>query len=420
MKIFGIKIPGIRADSSTYGSGKSWVESTAAGGPVSPAKALQLSTVYACVRLIASTLAQLPLALYEVDRGTGRRERLVDSDFNRLWNLTPHPMWSGVAFWEWVVVETLLRGDAFVSVERDGSRRANRLTPLDGSLVKVKTEGNYRTYEVSVPDGEYGGGRIISLQQFNVLHFTGFGQQDRDGRTVPVLKSGISSALKLATEMEAFVRSFYANGTMSQFVLKRSKAWSAEERAAVEKEFQKRYSQGASTRHVPMVISADTELERISDNLTGSQLLESRTFQAEDIARAFGCPAFLVGFPQKQTALGSGLAEITASFHRFTIAPIAARFAAEVNRKLYLYSSRLAEFDTDALLRATRNDRYSAHAIALGTGAAPAFMTVNEVRAVEGLPPVEGGDDLYRGANVGAEPPPDDEPEPPPDDDDEE
>ncbi|WP_165773605.1 phage portal protein [Zooshikella ganghwensis] len=83
---------------------------------------------------------------------------------------------------------------------------------------------------------------------------------------------------------------------------------------------------------------------------------------------------------------------------QYTLRPHLTRIEQEVNRKLFRSDSFFAEFNVNGLLRGDIKGRNEAYRIALGGNQEPGWMTVNEVRKLDNLPPIEGGDILYRPA----------------------
>src|SRR5690606_24042179 len=108
-----------------------------------------------------------------------------------------------------------------------------------------------------------------------------------------------------------------------------------------------------------------------------------------NISTAFGVPAFLVNQGKNVTAWGSGMAEQSAAFVRYTLSPHMLRFQQEINRKLFLRSNNFAEFNPAGLMRGTLKERNEAYKSALGGSNVPGYMCINEVRKLENLPPLD-------------------------------
>jgi len=116
------------------------------------------------------------------------------------------------------------------------------------------------------------------------------------------------------------------------------------------------------------------------------QLLETRKFQVEEIARAFGVQPFMIGHTEKTSIWGPGVESMGAGFVRYTLRDHLNTFQNEMNRKFFAKSDKCAEFDTAELERADTAAMYNAVRVALGRAGEPAFMTLEEARTMLRLP----------------------------------
>lgn len=129
-----------------------------------------------------------------------------------------------------------------------------------------------------------------------------------------------------------------------------------------------------------------------------SQLLESRRYGVEEICRWFGVPPVLIG-ASGATTWGSGIAEIVAGFHKFTLNPLLKSIEQAIESRVLQPEERgslTVEFNLDAFFRGDIKSRYSAYATAVQNG----FKTRNEVRQLENDPPIDGGDVLTAQTNL--------------------
>jgi HK97 family phage portal protein len=127
-----------------------------------------------------------------------------------------------------------------------------------------------------------------------------------------------------------------------------------------------------------------------------AQLIETRKYEKGDICTAFGVPPIMIGDSEKTTSWGTGIEQITIGFVRYTLKPHLVRWEEELNRKLFGSPKRFVEFEVDGLLRGDSKAQADYFTAALGgPGAGPGWMTVNEVRKLRNLEPVDNGDELY-------------------------
>jgi HK97 family phage portal protein len=151
---------------------------------------------------------------------------------------------------------------------------------------------------------------------------------------------------------------------------------------------------GVGPNGLPLILTEGIDVKELSMTAEDAQLLESRKWQVEDIARAFGVPPHMIGATEKQTSFGAGLEQMSQAFVSYTLAPHIARLEDELNRKLFKTSSRYVRINVDGLLRGDATARANYYKAALGGTQNPAWMTPNEVRSRENLPPVDDGDSL--------------------------
>ena len=370
---------------------------TAGFRQVTSDQAFKVAVVYACTRLIAGAIAQLPLVIYD---GRTRQKERNRPRLERLLNMQPCPLFSGPQFWEYVVKGILLNGDHYALIERDRSGRAQGLIPIAKDQMQVRPVG--RRSDNVLLLGESGrvpvGGRLIysvnlrgtakNYDQDDVLHFSNFGF---NGIAAPsVISSGAVGALGLHVSMEEFSRNFFDSGANQRFAIIKQGVWNEEDAKKIRSRWQDTYGKGNKTQNLPIVLDKTADLKEITINAEDSQLLQSREFEITEVARAFGLPSFMVNQEQKTTSWGQGVAEIGQVFLRHTLMPHIRRMEAEIERKLFFSTSDYIRFDTSALTRATTKERYEYYSYALGGSGKPGFMSVNEVRRAEDLPPVEG------------------------------
>lgn len=356
--------------------------------------ALKQSAVYACARIISGAIGRMPFRLV-TDTPSG-----TFSDFrpniSKVLNLQPSAMWGATQFWEHVVCSMLLDGDCYVRIFRDASGRLTKLCPLNFHRVTVsvvddfdtsgRATGLRRNYTINA-----GSPDEVRLDQYDVLQFSNFGITfSANGMTSPsVLETGAYTAVNISTSLDAFLKNHYEHGALSQMILKRSgKDWSAEYKEQVKQDFSTRYQLGSESQYIPIVLDESTTIEQLDSNFDGRSVTDLKDVQISDIARSFGIPSFLINQDQKQSALGSSLAEIGDNFVRYTLGPHIARIEDELNRKLFRASNSRIEIDTSQLTAATRAQRYQDYRTALGPNVS-GFLSINEIRRMENLPPLD-------------------------------
>ena len=343
---------------------------------------MKLAVVYACTRLIAGAVMQMPFHVYaRGDRGDRQR---VDDDLERLLNVAPNDLFTGPAWKEYALASLLLRGNAYALIERDRNGVALAVHPLDPLCVEPKRERGRLVYEVTpLPaDGEQPD-HAMRFDQDDVLDFPNFGFNGT--RSPSVLSAGAQRSIALQRAMDNYSRDFFERGALQSYAIRREDAWSADEMDMVRQRWVETYAQGLRSRNLPMLFPKSAAIEKLNVSAEDSQLLQSREFGINDTARAFGVASFLVQQEQKTTSWGTGVAEIGSSFLRFCLAPHVLRIETELTRKLTV-APVFVKAETAGLERATQKERYLLYKQALGGSNVPGFMSVNEVRQLEELP----------------------------------
>ena len=327
-----------------------------AGPAVTPKTSMKVSIVFACVRLIAGAIAQMPVHIFEQSEKSDK-QRVPNHSLANLFNLQPTPAWSAAAFWEFIVSSMLLHGDGYAVLLRDRNGDVEEILPISPVGMNVVNNNGRLNYFFTL-DGTPRG-----FDQDDILHFPGFGFNGL--KSMSVIQWGAFNSIGLELAMEQHSGEFFKSGST--------------QRVAV-----------VENAKFPLVLDESTDVKALSLSAKDSQLLESREFQITDIARAFGLPSFMVNQEQKTTSWGSGIGEIGLSFLRFTLGPHLNRFEQEVNRKLFLKKPMFAEFIAANLMRLTLKDRNEAYRQAIGGSQGPGWMSIDEVRKLENLPELGG------------------------------
>lgn len=372
-----------------------WVKGTSTG-QLSPTSAMSISTVYACVSLIGGAVASIPLHTYR-RTADGERERVMQE----LWwllNEAPFPCWPAATAWEYSCASLLLQGDAFLRIHR-ASRLSPNITgfePLHPGTVEVTRVGERLAYRISSQPSQSRAPGTVTLDQDDVLHVAGPGFDGLRGL------SQIASALRVAggnaAAADEYVGRFYKNGARPDFVLESEKRLDSLQVEQIRQQWVDRYG-GTANAFKPAILSGGLVAKPITINAKDSQLIEERKFGVEEICRIFGVPPHLVGHTQASTSWGTGIEQMSLGFVKYTLQRHLVKFEQEINRKVFRTAARFCEFNTAGLERGDFKSRMEGYRIAVGRAGEPGWMTTNEIRRLENLPPVEGGDTL-----AGAEP----------------
>lgn len=365
-------------------------EPNTSGKTVNAANALTLSTVWACTRLVAGTISSLPLVVYQ-DGPHDTRERFKAHPLYQLLQNSPNADQTALDFWQFMCVSLELWGNAYARISRGAGNRIVALTPIRPELVRAR-----RMEDGSIRYRYNDAGKLFEIGQDEMFHVRGFGGSPLGG--LSTLSFGRQSfGLALATDEAAAL--VYKNGLRSTGVLttKDNRVLTPEQRDDIYKYVVD--PMGGENNGRPIVLEAGLGWESIQLSAVDAQMLQSRQFSVEDGCRWFGVPPHMVGHTTNSTSWGSGLEQQTIGFLIFTLRERLKRIEQAIMKQLLTPAERLkitVEFNFEGLLRADSAARASFYSQMVQNG----IMTRNEVRRLENLPPLPGGDDLTIQSNM--------------------
>ena len=362
------------------------------GAAVTEQSAMTVSAVYACVALIAGAIATLPFPVYERTHDGRRR---ADLDYWWLFNEAPNADMCAAVFWEYCLSSYLLHGDAFAELIRPSfsSNRVIAIRPHHPRRVTpFRDQTTHQLYYRITP--QWGGVPYV-LDAADMLHVAGLGF---DGlRSCSPLLHAARQAISTAITAGEYSSRFFENGARPDFAIKVPGKCLPEQAEVLRTSWLAMHG-GVYRSHTPAILSGGMEIEQLTMTHEDSQLLATRSFQIEEIARIFGVPPHLIGQTDKVTSWGSGVENMGRGFVKFTLQRHLIKFEQEINRKLWPVRSRyFFEFNVAGLERGDLKSENEALRIALGRAGEPAWMTPNEVRRIKNMPPIDGADQLMKG-----------------------
>lgn len=360
------------------------------GKTVNATNALTLSTVWACVRLVSGTISSLPMMVYK-DGPEGSRSVAKSHPLYGLLHDSPNADQTALDFWQFMCVSLELWGNAFARITRGRGGKIVALTPLRPEAVQVR-----RTADGSIRYRYVDGGESFDVGQDEMFHVRGFGGSPLGG--LSTLAFGRHSfGLAMATDEAA--AQIYKNGLRPSGVLttKDDRTLKKEQRDDIYKYVVEPFI--GENNGKPLVLEAGLGWQSIQMNLGDAQMVESRQFSVEDGCRWFGVPPHMIGHTAGNTQLGSSIENQTLGWLMFGLRERIKRIEQAVMKQLLTPTERLTitvEINLEGLLRADSAARASFYAQMVQNG----IMTRNEVRRLENLPPLPGGDDLTIQSNM--------------------
>jgi HK97 family phage portal protein len=208
--------------------------------------------------------------------------------------------------------------------------------------------------------------------------------------TMPSALRGLSPlayarhAIELGLEAQSFGAAFFANGATPAGLIEAPGDFPKERAERMAGLWDARHRGTRNAARVG-VLTGGAKFTKVTIAPEEAQFLETRAFQVPDIARFYGVPPHLIADASNSTSWGSGLAEQNLAFGQFSLRPWVDRIEDAHGRLLSTHGSQdvFIKLNMDALLRAGTKERYDAFAVGINQG----FMSINEVRVLEDLPP---------------------------------
>jgi HK97 family phage portal protein len=349
------------------------------GEEVNDRIALGISAVWACVNLLAGTIGSLPLMVYRDVKGV----RTVDREhpLYRVLHSSPNFDQTAVDFWEFVQASLELAGDAFAEKVFQGTTVSSLVPILAANTTTRRRKDGSIAYRWTRD------GKVFEGTEKDVLHIRGFGGSPLGGMsTLQFARNSVG----LARAVERSASATFRNGLRPSGALQFKDFLSAEHREIANNQLVNKLM-GAQNAGLPMILEGGAEWKQFTITPEDAQMLESRRFSVEEICRFFGVPPHMIGHTEKSSSWGTGLEQQTLGFQKFTLTRRLRRIEQALQKQLLtpqdIARGVTIEFSLEGLLRGDSAGRASFYSAMAAMGA----MTINEIRDLENLPPVEGG-----------------------------
>jgi len=345
-----------------------------AGKASNPRTAIQLSAVYACVRVLGETIASLPFGVYHITaNGT---EKAANHPLYRLIHDEPNHEMTSFSWREAMMSHLNLWGNSYTQIIRDGYGNVIGLYPLlpENMDVDRHPDTNELMYTYTTSKGE-----TVVLRASDVLHIPGLGFDGILGYSPIAMER---SAIGLGIAAEEYGSKFFANGAVPSGILtsdsqiknpdRMRKAWSAA------------YG-GSSNGSRVAVLEEGLKYQQITIPNDAAQFLQTRKFQVDEICRIFRVPPHLIG--NLEHATFSNIEHQSIDFVVHTVRPWLVRIEQTCNRQLFKPDDKgkyFVQFNVDGLLRGDYKSRMEGYAIGRQNG----WLSANDIRALENQNPI--------------------------------
>lgn len=380
-RIFGLSVTDEKAWNPSlwqlYGS------QSLSGETVTEHTALTYSAVWCAVNLISGTIATLPLHLMQ---RKGERKRIADDrPLYRVLHDEANSYMTAKQFRETILSHVLLWGNGYAEISRNEYGDVVSLWPITPNRVRPQMIDSNVYFAISMPDGQ-----DVVLPRDKVLHIAGLGFDGFLGYS-PIAMARRSIGLSMA--METFGSRYFGAGTHPGVVVSHPGKLGPEAHRNLKDSLSAGYS-GLGKSHRLLLLEEGMKLEKLGVPPNDSQFLESRQFQVTDVARWFNLPPHKIKDLTRSSF--SNIEQEQLSFVQDSLLPWLVTLEQAYNQQLLTsYDKSLSgrgryytKHVVEGLLRGDSQSRAQYYTAMLTQG----VMSINEVRALEDMDPVEGGD----------------------------
>jgi HK97 family phage portal protein len=364
--------------------------STSSSVSVTPERSLQIGAVYSCVRLLSEAVSSLPVAMFE--RSNGARTPIETNPMLYLVKEMPNPDIDAGELWRTVIGWMLLRGNAYVYVERNGAGAPIGLWPIAPSSVEVKRVASGRlAYTVTLDDTEYAPLKQgTTVQAVNMLHYRAFGLGVEGLSPIGLARQSVG----IAFAAQQYMGGFFARDASPGGVVSVDGTLSDEQYERLVLQW-KNLHEGFDNSHKLAVMEGGAKWEQTTLPPADAQFIETQKFTRGEIASIYGVPPHMIGDTEKSTSWGSGIAEQGIGFVTYSLRPWLNRLERVTGRLITSPTLKL-RWNVDGLMQGDTKSRYDAYAVGKQWG----WLSTNDIRKREDEEPVENGDSYLQPLNM--------------------
>nr|DAM74710.1 MAG TPA: portal protein [Caudoviricetes sp.] len=354
---------------------------------VSPDLAMKLSAVYACVYVLSSSVAQLPL--HVKCKSGDKVETVKNHPAYYLLHDSPNAWQTSYKLREYAQSSVLLYGNAYIHIVRNKNGEIVSLESLEPWKVQLLKNGSRYVYAY------YGDDKTMSLSPDDVLHIKSLGPSIKTGKSVIQTHA---ETIGLGLDARKFASGFFGGNARPAGILSvktplNSNAWEI-----FKKMWQTAQEKLRSEENKTILLPAELDYKALTVSPVDTELLSMMKLNRSEIAGIFNVPAHMINDLEKATF--SNISEQTIQFIRFSVMPWVVNWEQELNRKIFTEAERKAgyfvKFNLAGIMRGTAGERATFYHAAITDG----WMSRNEARQLEDMNPVNGLDEMLVSVNA--------------------
>ena len=354
---------------------------------VSPDLAMKLSAVYACVYVLSSSVAQLPL--HVKCKSGDKVETVKNHPAYYLLHDSPNAWQTSYKLREYAQSSVLLYGNAYIHIVRNKNGEVVSLESLEPWKVQLLKNGSRYVYAY------YGDDKTMSLSPDDVLHIKSLGPSIKTGKSVIQTHA---ETIGLGLDARKFASGFFGGNARPAGILSVKTALNSNAWENFKKMWQTAQEKLRSEENKTILLPAELDYKALTVSPVDTELLSMMKLNRSEIAGIFNVPAHMINDLEKATF--SNISEQTIQFIRFSVMPWVVNWEQELNRKIFTEAERKAgyfvKFNLAGIMRGTAGERATFYHAAITDG----WMSRNEARQLEDMNPVEGLDEMLVSVNA--------------------
>lgn len=353
--------------------------------------ALQVTAVFACVRLLSESIASLPLFLYRKTE-TGK-EKATDLPLYSVLHDVPNPETDSFQFWQAFLANMLVYGRGYAEVVRNNAGQVVQLWNITTPYVRVQRNSDTQELEYVVTSP---GKEQFILRKDQIFRVDWF-SMDALNAFKPLELA--QNAIGLGEAAEEFASNYFKNGANVGGIIEYPDVMTSDDLEQYKKDVRREYS-GLSNSARLLFLEQGAKFQKVSNTPEESQMLETRKFQVEEVARFYNVPLHMIG--DLDHATFSNIEQMSLNYVIYTLRPYLVRIERAIVAQLLTPLDRqtlFPKFSADALLRGDYLSRMQGYAQARQNG----WMSANDIRDLEdmgSIPAEEGGDAYLANGNL--------------------
>lgn len=369
---------------------RSWKGSNALSGVnVTPDTALTFSAVFAAHKILAESTAMLPLFLLKRLKPRGKEHATTHPLYNVLHDAA-NPEMDSYLVRETMTAHLVGWGRAHAKIDYDENGQVKYLWPIHPSRVTQKRNAQLElVFDVSMPDGQK-----KTYPYWQMMFLRGLSPDGINVYTpVKLAKQGIG----LALAAEGFGSTLFANGATPNGILTTDQRLSDKGYRRMQDDWRARHG-GVSNANNTAILEEGLKWQSTSLPSDDAQFLQTRVFQVEEIARWYRIPNMMLNMSGANSTYAS-VEAYGLQFVIYTLYPWLVRWEKGISTQLLLERERskyFAEHLMTAILRGDTQSRYAAYAQGRQWG----WLSINDIRELENMNPIEGGDTYLQPLNM--------------------